>query len=134
MQSQLWAHALAVLLLVCRGDAYPAYPESDNVPEFVPTDFKLEDNAVGFIPDNMPSTGLRQSRNLNSALSALEEGINQIQKAGHWKEGKETLQEDTADNLVEDVKAILWQLAAAKHRSQGFTKSDQTPPKPNKRG
>lgn len=32
MQSQLWAHALAVLLLVCRGDAYPAYPESDNVP------------------------------------------------------------------------------------------------------
>lgn len=54
-------------------------------PDFVPTDFKLEDNAVGFIPDNMPSTGLRQSRNLNSALSALEEGINQIQKAGHWK-------------------------------------------------
>ncbi|XP_042335565.1 interferon alpha/beta receptor 1-like [Sceloporus undulatus] len=102
--------------------------------DLMPTDFNLVDNTVGFIPDDAPSTGVHQSRNLNSAPSAFEEGINQIQKSGRWNGGKESFQDDVPDNLVEDIKTILWKLAAAdKLRSQTFVKADRSPQKPSKR-
>ncbi|EMP39136.1 hypothetical protein UY3_03641 [Chelonia mydas] len=49
--------------------------------------------------------------------------------------GKETSLEDVPDNLVDNVNMILWKLAVADQlRSQGFTKSEQPPQKPSKRG
>ncbi|CAM4614389.1 unnamed protein product [Caretta caretta] len=124
MHPRILVCTLAVLLAACHMDTYPMYTESDGVQE----------NAVGFIPDDTHSAGLRQSRSLNSVPSALEGGISQIQKAGHWKGGKETSLEDVPDNLVDNVKMILWKLAVADQlRSQGFTKSEQPPQKPSKR-
>ncbi|CAM2120283.1 unnamed protein product [Caretta caretta] len=135
MHPRILVCTLAVLLAACHMDTYPMYTESDGVQDFVPTDFNLAENAVGFIPDDTHSAGLRQSRSLNSVPSALEGGISQIQKAGHWKGGKETSLEDVPDNLVDNVKMILWKLAVADQlRSQGFTKSEQPPQKPSKRG
>ncbi|KAL8180982.1 UNVERIFIED_CONTAM: hypothetical protein K2H54_043392 [Gekko kuhli] len=134
MRSQILACAVSVLLAACSLNAYPVYPEIDSTQDFVPTDFNLLDNSVGFVPDDVPSAALHPSRNLNSALSALEGGINQMQKAGRWAGGKESLQDETPENLVEDVKTILWKLAAAdKLRSQGFVKAEQSPQKPSKR-
>ncbi|KAF7244944.1 Urotensin-2B [Varanus komodoensis] len=134
VHSQSLVSALVVLSVLCCFSAYPAYPDKDNMQDFVPTDFNLVDNAVGFIPDDAPSAGIRQSQNLNSALSALEEEINQIQKGRRWNAGKDSIQDETADNLVKEVRAILWKLAAAdKLRSQGFARADQSPQKPSKR-
>ncbi|KAM6427106.1 uncharacterized protein PHA67_003775 [Liasis olivaceus] len=126
-----------VLLMLSAGccmNAYPVYPDIDGMQDFVPTDFNLVDNTMGFVPDDVPAIGLRQPRNMNSARSVLEEEINQIQKGGWWNGGKESSQDDTPANLIEDVKAILWKLAAAdKLRTQAFVKADQSPQKPNKR-
>ncbi|KAH0630985.1 hypothetical protein JD844_004436 [Phrynosoma platyrhinos] len=127
-------YAIVALSATCCLEAYPVHPDTDGMQDLMPTDFNLVDNTVGFIPDDAPSTGVHQSRNLNSALSALEEGINQIQKSGRWNGGKESFQDDASDNLVEDIKTILWKLAAAdKLRSQTFVKADQSPQKPSKR-
>ncbi|CAI5793665.1 urotensin-related peptide 1 [Podarcis lilfordi] len=134
MQFQILAYVMVALSSTCCVAAYPVYPDIEAMQDFVPTDFNLVDSAVGFIPDDAASFGLRPSRNLNAAHSALEEGINQVQKSRQWNGGKESLQDDSADNLVEDIKAILWKLAAAdKFRSQAFVKADQSPQKPSKR-
>ncbi|KAJ6663275.1 hypothetical protein lerEdw1_010411 [Lerista edwardsae] len=134
MPCQILGYAVMVLLTASGMEAYPVYPDMEGMQDFVPTDFNLVDSTGGFIPDEPSSNVLRQPRNWSPALSALEEGINQIQKAGRWNGGKEVLQDDAPDNLVEDVKAVLWKLAAAdKLRSQAFVKADQAPQKPSKR-
>ncbi|ETE62604.1 Fatty-acid amide hydrolase 2, partial [Ophiophagus hannah] len=64
---------------------------------WVPPDFNLVDNTMSFVPDDVPSIGLRQPRNMNSAHSVLEEETNQIQKGG-----KEPSQDDSPSNLLQD--------------------------------
>ncbi|XP_077165353.1 uncharacterized protein LOC143823192 [Paroedura picta] len=129
MHPQILAYAVLVLLEACSLNAFPVYPEIDST-----HDFNMLDNLAGFVPDDVPSAALHPSLNLNSALSAPEGGGNQMQQAGQRTGGKESPLDETPENLVEDVKAILWKLAAAdKLRSQAFVKTEQSPQKPSKR-
>ncbi|KAJ7310262.1 hypothetical protein JRQ81_007161 [Phrynocephalus forsythii] len=135
MSSQTLLCAIVALSAAFCSEALPVLPDIDSMQDFAPTDFNLMDNNVGFVSDDVPFTGLHQSRNTNPALLALEERINQIQKSSRWNGDKESLQEEAPDNLADEAKTILWKLAAAdKLRSHAFVRADHSSPqKPSKR-
>ncbi|KAG9272712.1 urotensin-related peptide 1 [Astyanax mexicanus] len=106
--------------------ALPLYPDTVLTP---PED--LLQKLVSEVEEGQ-SDDLSEQREVKNVLPLL---IQRDRDHDSWpKEAKESLQQAKMNNMVEDLKAVMLKLAAADNlRSQGFVRSEQSLPKPNKR-
>ncbi|XP_038868612.1 urotensin-related peptide 1 [Salvelinus namaycush] len=110
-------YILAVICSARRTHALPLYPDASLEPQE-----ELIQKLVAEVEDgeNAELTDQREVKNLYPLLMQ--------------RNAKDSVQQDTFVNMVDDLKAVVLKLAAAdKLRSQGFLRSEQNLPKTNKR-
>uniref|UniRef100_A0A3Q3J0Z6 Uncharacterized protein n=1 Tax=Monopterus albus TaxID=43700 RepID=A0A3Q3J0Z6_MONAL len=108
-------------------DALPLYPDANLEPQ---SDLiqKFVSEVEGGL--NIAEGQQREANNLYPLLMQHNGGRDSWNKGAN----KDSAEEDKFSNMVEDLKEVVFKLAAAnKLRSQGFLRSDQNLPKTNKR-
>ncbi|XP_036423780.1 urotensin-related peptide 1 [Colossoma macropomum] len=124
MLSVALLYILAVVFSATR--ALPLYPETVLTPQE-----DLLQKLVAEVEEGQ-SDDLSEQRDVKTVFPVL---LQRERERDSWpKETKETLQQAKMNNMVDDLKAAVLKLAAADNlRSQGFLRSEQNLPKPNKR-
>ncbi|KAF4091459.1 hypothetical protein AMELA_G00037100 [Ameiurus melas] len=125
--SMLSVALLYILALVFPADnALPLYSDTALTPHE-----DLLQKLVTEIEDEQ-SNDLSTQRDVKTILPIL---LHKERESDSWPNGaKENLQQDKMNHMVDDLKEVVMKLAAAdKLRSQGFLRSEQNLPKPNKR-
>ncbi|KAL6480169.1 hypothetical protein MHYP_G00112020 [Metynnis hypsauchen] len=124
MLSVALLYILAVVFSATR--ALPLYPETVLTPQE-----DLLQKLVAEVEEGQ-SDDLSEQRGVKSVFPVL---LQRERDRDSWpKETKETLQQAKMNGMVDDLKAAMLKLAAADNlRSQGFLRSEQNLPKPNKR-
>ncbi|KAL7863307.1 hypothetical protein SRHO_G00122910 [Serrasalmus rhombeus] len=124
MLSVALLYILAVVFSATR--ALPLYPETVLTPQE-----DLLQKLVAEVEEGQ-SDDLSEQRGVKSVFPVL---LQRERDRDSWpKETKETLQQAKMNDMVDDLKAAVLKLAAADNlRSQGFLRSEQNLPKPNKR-
>ncbi|XP_069752294.1 urotensin-related peptide 1 [Narcine bancroftii] len=120
----IWAFIWAVTILSAASPlkAFPIFPGSSRIrAEF---NSQMVEDAMGF-PSKDISPTRERAGDLYSGLPKREEALIGMQEGTMEKHG---------DNLVDDMKLLLWKLTAAQHlQHRRFTRPDSATPKPNKR-
>ncbi|XP_072519979.1 urotensin-related peptide 1 [Salminus brasiliensis] len=124
MLSVALLYILAVVFSATR--ALPLYPDTVLTPQE-----DLLQKLVTEVEEGQ-SDDLSEQRDVKTVFPLL---LQQERDRDSWpKDAKETLQQAKMNNMVDDLKAVMLKLAAADNlRSQGFLRSEQNLPKPNKR-
>ncbi|XP_066504687.1 urotensin-related peptide 1 [Hoplias malabaricus] len=114
----------AVLFSTAR--ALPLYPDTALTPQEDLLQKLVEEVEEGHSED------LSEHRDVKTVFPIL---LQRERDRDSWpKETKETIQQAKMNNMVDELKAAVLKLAAADNlRSQGFLRSEQNLPKPNKR-
>ncbi|KAL2077386.1 hypothetical protein ACEWY4_026890 [Coilia grayii] len=131
VRRSLIMHSVAVLsflVVLCSAWSSKAFPLYSNSPSEAQED--LLQKLVEELEESQ-SSDAGEARGVKSVYPLLLDQDREIMERG----GKQSVEQEKISNMVDGLKEVVFKLAAAnKLRSTGFTRSDQSSPKNNKRG